>query len=298
MWFRNLVVYRLSADSAPTFDALEARFARHACVPCGALDRETFGWVSPRGDDRLIHVSQGRILIALGIEQKLLPASVVNQVARERAAALERQQGYKLGRKQMRELREQVSDELLPRAFSRRRAVHAWLDPLRGWLVVDAAAMARAETVLELLGETLDGLTLQPPRTQLGAASAMTAWLADGEAPDGFSLDRDLELRASDEAGATVRYARHHLEGDEIGAHIAAGKRATRLGMTWRERLSFVLDDRMQLKRLTFLDVLKEEAERGDGEDEQFELDFTLMAGEVGGLLDDLMVALGGEVGR
>lgn len=298
MWFRNLVVYRLAADSAATLDALEERFARHACQPCGALDRETRGWVSPRGDDRLIHAAQGRWLVALGIEQKLLPASVVNQVAGERAAVIERQQGYALGRKQLRELREQVSDELLPRAFSRRRMVHAWLDPLGGWLVVDAAAIARAEAVLERLGETLNGLTLQPLRTQLGAGSAMTAWLADGQAPNAFSVDRDLELRASDAAGASVRYARHPLEGDEIRAHIAAGKRATRLAMTWRERLSFVLDDRMQLKRLEFLDILKEQAERGESEDEQFELDFTLMTGEVTGLLDDLIAALGGEIER
>lgn len=295
MWFKNLVIYRLAANAALDPETLQQHLARNPCQPCGGLDKESRGWISPRGDERLVHAANGQLLIAMGIEQKLLPASVVNQVARDRAIEIEQRQGFKLGRKQLRELREQVGDELLPRAFAHRRAVYAWIDAAHGWLVVDAAAVARAEALLELLGKSIDGLSVAPPQVLTSPGTAMTAWLADGEAPAGFTLDRDLELRASDEGAATVRYVRHHLEGEEILAHIAAGKRVTRLGMTWNDRVSFLLDDRMQLKRLAFLDILKEEAERGENEDEQFALDFTLMTGELARLLDDLIAALGGE---
>ena len=295
MWFKNLVVYRLPAGLDLDIPALEEKLAKLTMQPCGNMDRETLGWVSPRGDDRLLHVLHQQVLIALGQEAKLLPSSVVNQFAAEKAAEIEEQQGFKVGKKQMRELKEQVTDELLPRAFTRRRVTHAWIDPVHGWLVVDAAALAKAETLLEALSKSVDDLPVKSLHTERSPSAAMTDWLLSGEAPAGFTIDRDLELRASDEGKATVRYVRHDLEGEEIATHIAAGKQATRLAMTWNDRISFVLGEQMEIKRLAFLDILKEQSEQGESADEQFDLDFALMCGEVAKLLADVVAALGGE---
>jgi len=295
MWFKNLSVYRLPANWTLDIAQLDEKLSRQALQPCGNLDKESQGWVSPRGNDRLSHVLNGQVLIALGAEQKLLPGSIVTQFANERAAEIEEQQGYKLGRKQMRDLKEQITDELLPRAFVRRRTTFAWIDPKHGWLVVDAATPLKAEELLERLNKTLDDLPARILHTELSPAAAMTEWLLTSEAPTGFSIDRDLELRAEDEGKSTVRYVRHALEGEEIQQHIAAGKTATRLAMTWNERVSFVLSEQLQIKRVAFLDILKEETEQGDTADEQFDIDFTLMTGELAKLLDDVVTALGGE---
>jgi recombination associated protein RdgC len=226
----------------------------------------------------------------------LLPASIINQFAKDRIAELEAQQGHRVGRKETKEIKEHVADELLPRAFALRRTTFVWIDPVNGWLVVDAASPAKADEILELLGKTLDDLPLKQLHTKLSPVAAMTDWLAGGEAPSGFTIDRELELRSIDEGKATVRYVRHDLEGDEIRAHIAAGKSATRLGMTWNDKISFVLTEQLQIKRLAFLDILKEEAEsEAETTDELFDIDFTLMTGELARLLADLVEALGGE---
>ena len=124
----------------------------------------------------------------------------------------------------------------------------------------------------------------------------MTDWLIGDSAPAGFTIDQELELRATGESKATVRYANHALEGEEIQAHIAEGKRATRLGLTWNDRISFVLTEQLQIKRLEFLDIIKEESTAiAESDDEMFELDFTLMTGELANMLNDLIEALGGE---
>jgi recombination associated protein RdgC len=295
MWFKNLVVYRLPAGTKLDIPALEEKLAKLTMQPCGNMDRETLGWLSPRGDDRLLHVLNQQVLITLGIEAKLLPSSVVNQFAEEKAAEIEEQQGFKVGKKQMRELKEQVTDELLPRAFVRRHTTWAWIDPVNGWLVVDAAAPAKAEVLLEALSKSVDDLPVKSLHTERSPSAAMTDWLLSGEAPPGFTIDRDLELRASDEGKATVRYVRHDLEGEEIATHIAAGKQATKLAMTWNDRISFVLGEQMEIKRLAFLDILKEQSEQGESADEQFDLDFALMSGELAKLLADVVEALGGE---
>ncbi|MBI5330389.1 MAG: recombination-associated protein RdgC [Betaproteobacteria bacterium] len=297
MWFRNLQIYRLPAAWDMDAPRLEERLARSPLQPCGGLDLQTSGWASPRDDDALAFGLNGQILIALGVEQKLLPASIVNQFAKDRADAITQQEDRRVGRKELREIKERVIDELLPRAFARRRTTRAWIDPVHGWLVIDAAARGKAEEVISQLVKNLDELPAKLLNTQQSPGAAMTGWLAAGEAPAGFTLDRDLELRAPGDERATVRYVRHALDGEEIREHIAAGKQVTRVGMTWNDRISFTLTEDWQVKRVGFLDILKENAEaQAESAEEQFELDFTLMAGELAKMLADLVEALGGEV--
>lgn len=127
----------------------------------------------------------------------------------------------------------------------------------------------------------------------------MADWLAAGEAPDGFTIDRDCELKSVMEDKAAVRYVRHPLDGDEIRDHLAAGKQPTRLALTWEDQLSFVLTDALEIKKLAFLDLLKEAAEGTESnsllEDEQFAADFVLMAATLQRFVPDLLAALGGE---
>ncbi|MBI3140781.1 MAG: recombination-associated protein RdgC [Rhodocyclales bacterium] len=300
MWFKNLAVYRLPANWTHDVADLEERLSRLPLQRCGSLDMESRGWVYPKGDGRFLHTLNGQWLLALGVDQKLLPASVVNQVAKDRAVEIGERQAHPVGRKQLREIKERVTEELLPKAFTRRRTTWAWIDPVHGWLVIDAAAPAKAEELLETLRQSVDELPLRRLDTRRAPASAMTEWVASGEAPAGFTIDQDLELRAADEAKATVRYVRHALEGKEIQDHVAAGKSATRLGLTWNDRISFVLTEQLQVKRLAFLDILQEEADTQAAQapgnaDEQFDLNFTLMTGELARLLADLVEALGGE---
>lgn len=296
MWFKNISIYRLPADCAITAAALQEKLALKPLQPCSGLDKQSRGWISCRGDDRLVHSSNRHILFALGVEQKLLPATIINRFAKERVADIEAQQGYKVGRKEMKDIKEAITAELLPRAFAIQRTTSAWLDTVNGRLIIDAASAAKAEELLEFLHKTLDDLPVKPLHTELSPVAAMTDWLAGDHAPAGFTIDRELELRATGESRATVRYAHHALEGEEILAHIAAGKRATRLGMTWNDRISFVMTEQLQIKRLEFLDIIKEESTTlADNADEMFELDFTLMTGELSRMLTDLGAALGGE---
>ncbi|EXI64971.1 MAG: Recombination-associated protein RdgC [Candidatus Accumulibacter adjunctus] len=294
MWFKNLQLYRLPQGWAAEAESFEQQLARLPLQDCGATDPRSLGWVAPRDGGSLLHSVNQQWLIALGVEDKLLPASIVKRLASERAREIEETDGRRIGRRELRELQEQMTLELLPRAFIRRRTTFAWIDRGNGWLLVDAASPAKAEEVLEHLRRSLDSLPAKVVKPLQSPSAAMTGWVAAGEAPAGFTLDQDLELRSSEKA--TVRYANHSLDGDEIRQHIADGKVVTRLAMTWNDRISFVLNDLLQIKRLAFLDILKEQSEsQAEDADERFDIDFTLMAGEVAQLLADLMAALGGE---
>jgi recombination associated protein RdgC len=209
---------------------------------------------------------------------------------------LAKKQGHTIGRKQMREIKERVFDELLPRALTRRQTTPAWIDAENRWFVVDTVAESKAERLLETLRKSGNEFPAKRLDTQLSPAAAMTGWLAKGGISPDFTIDQDLELRASDANKATVRYVRHGLAGKDIQAHIASGKTATRLGMTWKDKISFVLTENLQIKRVAFLNILRQETDQNaDNKEEQFDLDFALMSGELSLLLADLTQLLGGE---
>lgn len=301
MWFKNLIIYRLPVPWAMDLAKLEEQLARNPFARCSGSEQQRSGWIPPRTGGSLVFAINRQWLIALCTEQRLLPASVINDEVKERAEALEAQQGYAPGRKQLKELRERVAEELLPRAFTRRRTTFVWIDPVNGWLVIDASAIGKAEEVIEQLRHCLDEFPLQLLHTQLSPTSAMADWLAGGDAPTEFTIDRDCELKAVGEEKAAVRYVRHPLDGDEIAgeikAHLAAGKLPTRLALTWDDRLSFILTEKLEIKRLAFLDLIKEEAEKSaEHADEQFDADFALMTGELARFLPSVVATLGGEV--
>jgi recombination associated protein RdgC len=295
MWFKNLQIYRLPAPWAFSAEKMEEALQSQAFTPASSNELLRQGWDSPRGNGKLVHEVNKQMLMMLGTEKKLLPGSVINQVAKARAAELEEQQGFPPGKKAMKELKERVADELLPRAFSIRSNVWTWIDPVNGWLVIDAASPSKADDVIKLLLKAVDKLPLESLRVQSSPVAVMTGWLESDEAPYNFSIDQDTELRATGESKAAVRYVKHSLDPEDIRRHIAAGKQCTRLAMTWNSRVSFVLTESLAIKGVKPLDVIKENETITYSDDERFDNDMMLMTGELSKMMADLVEALGGE---
>jgi len=295
MWFKNLQIYRLPAPWDYTPEQLEKALAPQSFVPATSNELLRQGWDTPRPNGGLVHVVNKQMLILLGTEKKLLPASVINQVAKAKAAELEEAQGFAPGKKAMKELKERVADELLPRAFSIRSNVWTWIDPVNGWLVVDAASPGKADEVIKLLLKAVDRMPLESLRVQKSPVAVMTAWLEMDEAPAGFTVDQDTELRATGESKAAVRYVKHALEPDDIRRHIKAGKQCTRLAMTWDSKIWFVLTESLAIKGIKPLDVISENESTTRNDEERFDGDMMLMTGELAKMMADIVEALGGE---
>jgi recombination associated protein RdgC len=295
MWFKNLQLYRLPAGYALTADQLAEMIAPQAFTPATSLDMQSQGWTSPRENGLLVHTVNRQLLLSLKTESKLLPTSVINEVAKARASEIEEQQGFKPGRMQMKEIKELVTDELLPRAFSVIRITNVWIDPANGWMAVDSATPSKADEVIKLLLKSVDAFPLQSLHVKQSPVSAMSQWLMEDEAPVGFTIDQDAELRASGEDRGAIRYVHQSIDTEDVQRHIGGGKQCTSLAMTWANRISFVLTESLTIKRVSPLDVIKESAS-GEDDDERFDSDMTLMTGELAKMLCDLVYALGGEM--
>lgn len=295
MFFKNLCVLRVNTKKTFTVDSLIEALMPASMPPAMSLESQLSGWVPPRDNGRLVESVGKQYLIALGYEKKLLPASVINQFAKIKAQEMEEQQGFKPGRKQMREIKEQVTDELLPRAFMIASKTLVWIDMLNGWLVVNTSSSSKLDDVVKLVLKSIPDLEIENFHVKQSPLSAMTQWLSLDEAPSGFTVDQDSELRSSAEGKATVRYVHHTLETADMQRHIASGKQCTSLALTWKDRISFVLTETMVIKKIAPLDILKE-SEQALNDDERFAADFTLMTGELNSLLNELGDSLGGRV--
>jgi recombination associated protein RdgC len=160
-------------------------------------------------------------------------------------------------------------------------------------MLVAAGSPARADEVVSLLVKSFEGLAITHVNTVESAAVAMTRWLSSGEPPAGFTVDRECELKSADEMKSVVRYARHPLDTDEVRRYVDEGKLPTKLALTWQGRVSFMLTDTMQIKKIAFLDGVFEGSK--PGKDEAFDADAAIATGELRKMIPDLIEALGGE---
>ena len=300
--FKNALVYRIEHWAPPTLTEMEERLSGARFIECGASQPESAGWVAPRGDKHaaLAESVGGQVVFKLCTETKAVPGDVVKTQVEAQLDAIEKETGRRPKGKRVREVKEAVVHTLLPRAFPKRADTLVWLDPAAQLVWVGAGSTKKADAVVTRLIELLGGgLKLSLLQTALSPASAMAMWLAEKEAPAGFSIDRDCELKQPDSEKASVRYARHTLDIDEVGEHIKQGKLPTQLAMTWAGRVSFVLTEALTLKKIQLLDVVLEGAQSGkDGKDGKadggFDADVAISTGELRLLMPELIAALGG----
>ncbi|MHB1248792.1 MAG: recombination-associated protein RdgC, partial [Polaromonas sp.] len=252
--FKSASFFRISSDFVmPPLQALEEALQASRFMPCGATQPESSGWLAPRGNKSiaLVEAVGRQIIMQLCTERRPLPASAVRDAVEARIEKYKLETGRdRVGAKIKKEIREEVIQDLLPRAFTKRSSTTLWIDPVNQFLVVDSGSLTGADKVVSHLVDVLSdmpgagpGISVKPVQTSLSSAVAMAHWLASREAPLRFTVDRDCELKMPDDQKSAVRYLRHTLEIDEVAQHIAAGKVPTQLAMTWNDRVSFVLTD-------------------------------------------------------
>ncbi|CAI1098048.1 Recombination-associated protein rdgC [Serratia rubidaea] len=302
LWFKNLMVYRLSRDVALNADEMEKQLSAFSFTPCGSQDMAKTGWVSPMGShsDALTHVVNGQIIICARKEEKILPSPVIKQALQAKIDQLESEQHRKLKKTEKDALKDEVLHSLLPRAFSRFNQTFMWIDTVNGLIMVDAASAKRAEDTLALLRKSLGSLPVVPLTMESPIELTLTEWVRSGELPTGFAIQDEAELKAILEEGGVIRCKKQNLISDEIAVHIEAGKLVTKLAVDWQERIQLVIADDGSIKRLKFADALREQNDDIDRDDfaQRFDADFILMTSELAALIQNLIEALGGEAQR
>lgn len=296
MWFKQVSFYPLNRQALPDAGVLADKLQAAAFAPPTGLEWFGEGFAPPQPfSPEPVFAADFTWSAALKKSEKVLPAGVIRELLDEKVAEIQAAEARSVGRKEKQELKERITDELLPRAFVRSSRTRILCDTRSGLLLVDSASANRAEHALSKLREALGGLEARLPHTQTSPQALMSDWLLKGEADGAFVLDDSCELKGTGDVVPVLKASRQDLTAAEIVQHLKSGKQATRLGLIWRDRIAFVLDQDLSLKRIRYLDVLQEEAE-GHGDDAE-SLAFAtqiIMAQSLSTLIQELVQCLGG----
>ncbi|QIY07878.1 recombination-associated protein RdgC [Plesiomonas shigelloides] len=298
MWFKNLIIYNITRSINFDAERLEQQLADFAFSPCSSQERARLGWVPVIDDgESLIHVSGHHILLHAHRETKILPAEVINYEAKAKVAKQEAEQQRKLKEIERRDIRDEVWQTLLPRAFSKHADTLIWIDTKSQQIIIDVNSHKQAEDMLALLRKTIGSLPVAPLNVQKPIELTLTEWVRSSDLPAGFSLLESAELKSALEGGGVIRCKQQELASDEIASHIEAQKMVTKLELNWQDRINFMLCNNFAIKRIKFADQLREQNDDINLHDQaaRFDADFTLMTGELSALINDLNNALGGK---
>jgi len=305
--FKSASIFRIAANfTLPNLAAFEAAMQSGQFLPCGPTQAASTGWVPPRGNKSTVLLESvgASVIMRLCIERRQVPASAISDALNVKIAKYKEETGReRVSSKIKKEFKEEVIIDLLPRAFTKKSTTTLWLDPVNKFLVVDSGSLTGADAVVSHLIQSLSevegerpGIMAKPLQTTMAAGAAMAHWLQSRDAPVGFTVDRDCELKMPDDQKSSVRYAHHTLEIDEVSEHIAAGKVPTKLALTWNERVSFMLSDSGQIGKIKMLDVTLDGQQENGKDDDGFDADAAIVTGELTNLIPDLIEALGGEL--
>jgi recombination associated protein RdgC len=222
---------------------------------------------------------------------------VIREFVEDRIAHIEETENRNVSRFERQGIRDEVVQDLLPRALVRSSLSYAYIAPDDGWLIVNASSARRAEELTGLLRDSLDRLSITPPMLSSQPVTVLTSWLS-GELPADFEIEDECELRDPREEGGIVRCRRQDMDSDEIRTHLKAGKQVVRLAVGWDQRLSFIIGEDLSIKRVRFSDIVQEEASnvQVDSAAERFDADFAIMTLEFARFLSRLVEVFGGEV--
>ena len=285
MWFKNLVIYRFNEPFTLTAEGLANHLQSDRFRPCGSHDLSSVGWTAPLGEDseQLVHACNGYLMLSVKKQEKVIPSSVINELLQEKVADIEAQEARKLSSKERTRIKDELIFELLPKAFRFSRKTFAYIDPQGGWIVVDAASSKKAEDLISLLRKSVGSLPVSPLASQCKPSLQLTEWLTQHKAPNELLIEDECELRSEDEEASIIRCKRHDLSLPEIKNHLDNGKQVIKLALTWADRLSFVIDEQLLIKRLKFLDLIQEQRDNIDSSNfaEQFDAEFAIMSAEL-----------------
>lgn len=300
MWFKNIQVYRFTKPLELGAEEIAELLQQHEFTPCDSQQPDSRGWTPPLGrqGSDFVHAANGYIMICNKVQEKLLPAAVINEELEEKVQQIEESQSRKVSRKERTSLKEEIIFSLLPRAFVRSRLDYAYISLDDGLLVLNSSSEKKADEFVSGLRTALGSLPVIPLECIHDPVDVMTGWVKEGKPSNGFDLGEECELRSENDVSRVIKCKNQDLQAAEMLGHLKIGMEVTKLVVSWQDRLEFVLDEKLMIKRIRFTDVfqdeIRESEDKADDQATQFDVDFSIMTLQYKELFASLITAMGG----
>lgn len=278
MWFKQLQLFHIGGKPPKKTDTFTEKLNNFCFQPCLSATASSHGWDAPIQLDEapLLHAANGYFMLCLKIEEKILPATVVRQTLEERVRQLE-QNDQRLSRQAKANLKDEITFDLMPRAFSKYTRIFASIDPHHDLLILNTSSKRHTELFLDAMQKTFPLMKLQRLETKK-IGRVMTNWVLKDKLPKGFFLEKSCTLQDSQYQARTIQCKEQELQATPIMNLIADGCEVRQLALNWQERMQFKLADDFIFRNVKFAEELIDSAKSmADDPQSQFDADFAIM---------------------
>jgi recombination associated protein RdgC len=292
MWFKQILLFQITSPISYTPEKLCEQLEPLAFTPCLPSLPSCSGWVSPMIDDDqapLVHAANGKLMLCLQFEEKILPATVIRQALDEKVRKIEARDDRKVRSKEKLTLKDEITMTLLPRAFTRLSRIYAYIDTVKNLLVLGTSQAAKAEQFMTIfkrsVTESVKPFDIKKP------SPIMTHWLKNQSNPIEFSITKSCTLQDPQQQTRMVRCQQQDLQAPGIQTILKDGCEVKHLGLCWHDRINFTLADDFSLRGIQYEEEVIAAANEIDSEtkQQQFDADFFIMTETLSGLFGDLL---------
>lgn len=300
MWFKNLLMYRLTQHLPLTLESLEEALRKKPAKRPDSQVVQTVGFMSPNSkepDAPLVHQVEGVFLVALRTYERILPASVVADAVAEKVEEIQNAQIRKVYKKEKDQIKDEIIQAFLPHAFIKKATTFAALDLKNNMVYVNTGSAKSAEALLSTLREVLGSLPLRPVAVKIAPTATYTSWVKTTKAAEDFYVLNNCRLNDISEEGGEINVKNQDLTADDIKNLLDTGKVVTQISLAFKDLLSFTINDKLVVQGMRFESLLQEKAiaDGGDDKDGQFDASFFLMMTALNEMVPQLLTSLGGE---
>jgi recombination associated protein RdgC len=234
-------------------------------------------------------------LLQLRTQSRVLPIAAIREELESRVSAYRQRTGDEPNRGQLRKLKEETRDELLPKSLLKSERTRGLVLPKESILVIDAASAGKAEWFIDQLRPCFARLQCVPLTFNTRPDSLLKKMFL-GDVPKPFSLGNECRLQDPADRLSIGAFRNIDLDDKTVRQHVLDGMRLTHLGLGFDEYASFVLSEDAVISKLKFLKG--DAADELDDEDPQarMDADFVLLAGTFRRIIKELRTHLGGLV--
>ena len=293
--FRNLRFYRVTSLWPESEQELSELLSENVFSPCGSFAERSAGWeaIGNHEDDLLCRRLNGADLLQLRTQSRVLPVAAIKEVLEERVVEFRERMVMEPTRAELRRLKEETRDKLLPKALVKSERNRACFIHSESVLVVDVGTETKAEWFLDQLRLCFTEFGYIPLTYNTPPADLLTR-IFMGESPLGFSLGRECRMQDEGDSKSRVSWNDFELSDTSIRQHVIEGMKLTHLGICFDEVMNCVINDGAVFSKLKFIG--SEAVDNFDAEDPMARLDadFVLLTGAIRRLIEDLKKLLGG----
>ncbi len=296
------MIYKLTKPYSEIFGTesdLDRQLLERQFIPCGERDVTKYGWGTPLGKHGsfFTHTLHGYTMICARRQDKVMPASAINELVAEKVEAIQLAESRGVGRKERMNIKEEVVFDMTAKSPVKSELIYAYISRADGLLVVNTGSASKAEQLISFLRETIGSVPVVPLSPNLIPVTTMTDWVLKSVLPFGFDLGSECRLLDPSDAKCSASFSNTALDSEDVVHHIKSGMYVSKLGLAWTGDISFVIDDHLVLRKIKFGDVHADTVDSRDAESvaELFDAEFAVMTLQFSSLFKDIITAFGGE---